>query len=232
MPGRRSYGCGARIPSANCRRRAFSKRQAAGTSMSTAARRRLAHPVPDCELARHLRKPVAENLLNRKSAVLEPRPNRLGRLAVVFEIVGGEFCGSGALSLQHDIDFPPKTRAGFHQIFDLYSRIADGCAPPGTWVDGWGCFEFEEMPEDPPDLRIELGPLRGSQAVYLLREVFPVEWQIRTPGPAQRRGLLFGPEQKILIVKLIGLRHPSPPSRDMMGLERCSFNPSVSPRKD
>src|SRR5271155_1383641 len=200
--------------------------------MSTAARRGMPRPAPERELARCLRKPVAENLLGRKPAFLEPRPNRLGRLAAIFGIMGGEFRGSGALPLKDDIDLPSKTRASFQQIFDLYSRIADSCAPPGTWIDGPGRFEFEEMPKDPPDLRIELGPLRGSQALYLLREVFPVEGKIRAPGAAQRCGLLFSPEQKILIVKLIGLRHPSPPLRDMMGLGRCSFNPSVSPQKD
>jgi hypothetical protein len=61
--------------------------------MSTAARRGLPSAADECELAGGLRKPVPENLLGRKAAFLEPRPNCLGRLAVIFEIMRGEFCG-------------------------------------------------------------------------------------------------------------------------------------------
>src|ERR1700751_5641775 len=77
------------------------------------------------------------------------------------------------------------------------------------------------MTEDPPDLRFERSPLRGPQAFYLLREVFPVERKVRATGAAQRRRLVLGPEQEVLIVKLICLGHLMPPSSDMMGLGGC-----------
>src|SRR4029077_8286661 len=80
---------------------------------------------PDGESARRLRETVAENLLGGNPAFLEPGPNRVGRFAVIFEIMGGEFCGSSALSLRDGIDFAPKTGAGFKQIFDFNSCIAD-----------------------------------------------------------------------------------------------------------
>lgn len=148
--------------------------------MSTAARRIVPNAAPEWELARGVREPVADGLLRRKPAFLEPRPNRVGRFTAIFKIVGGEFCGRSALSSHDGVDFMPKAGTGFKQIFNLCSCVADSHTPSGTWIDGGGRFEFEEMPQDPPDLRIELGPLRGSQALYLLREVFPVEGRFKS----------------------------------------------------
>ena len=68
---------------------------------------------PDGDSAWRLREPVAEDLLGGKPAFLEPGPNRVGRFAVIFEIMGGEFCRGSALSLRDGIDFAPKTGAGF-----------------------------------------------------------------------------------------------------------------------
>jgi hypothetical protein len=108
-------------------------------------------------------------LLRRKSTFLEPRPYSLGWLAVIFEVIRGELCGRRVLSFHDGVDFTPKAGTAFEEIFNLYACVADSRAPSDTWIGGRGCLELEQMAENPPDLRIELGPLRIPQAFYLLR---------------------------------------------------------------
>jgi len=91
-------------------------------------------------------------LLGGKPAALEPGPNRVGGFAMIFEIMGGEFRGTRALSLHDRIEFAPETGADFKQILDFNSCIADSCTPSDTRVDSRGCFKLEEMPQDPPNL--------------------------------------------------------------------------------
>jgi len=120
------------------------------------------------ESARRLREPVAKDLLRRKPAFLEPGPNRVGRFAVIFEIMGGEFC------------------------LKRCRRTRLTC-------------------------ELSSAPLRRSQALYLLCEVSS-QSSGRFETAARRKGgrLLLGPEQKILIMKPVSLRHQPPPLPALM----------------
>jgi hypothetical protein len=52
-------------------------------------------------------------LLGGKSAFLQPRPNGVDLLAMLFEIIGGELCSPGGLFLYDGINLAPETGAGF-----------------------------------------------------------------------------------------------------------------------
>src|ERR1700719_798958 len=120
--------------------------------MSLAVRRRLPGAGPECELARGLGKPVAENLLGRKSAFLEPRPNCLGGFAVLPEIRRGELGSCIELLRNHAVDLTSKTGTIVQHVLDLRSAIADRRAPFDPRVERRRDFEPEQMAQDTPYL--------------------------------------------------------------------------------
>ena len=127
--------------------------------MSTAARRGLPSAAAECELTRRLRKPVAKNLLGRKSAFLEPRPNRPGGFTVLLEIRFGEFRGHIEFLRDDGVDLTTKTGTIVQHILDLRSAIADRRAPSGPRVERGRDFKLEQMAQDAPDLGPELPPV-------------------------------------------------------------------------
>lgn len=70
-------------------------------------------------------KPVLRHLFGCKSAFLEPCPNGIAPLPVFVEVSGCKLCRRGGLFFHCGVNFVPKTEAGFQQIFDFCSRIAD-----------------------------------------------------------------------------------------------------------
>src|SRR5580704_13209505 len=116
--------------------------------MSMAVRRRLPGAAPECELARGLGKPVAENLLGRKSAFLEPRPNCLGGFAALPEIRRGELGSCIELLRNHAVDLTSKT--GSHRrlglscstssISDRLSRIVEHHSTLGSSAGETSCL--------------------------------------------------------------------------------------------
>src|SRR5260370_9191772 len=133
--------------------------------------------------------------------------NRSGRLAVLAEISYSEFDSYGELFQDQAIDLAAKARTVAQHIIDLRPRVKDGRAPSGARFHSGRGIELEEMPEDAPDLRLQLSPIRRSQTLDLLRQVFPIERQIRVFRAAQCRRLLYGPEKEILVIKFTDLGH-------------------------
>ena len=127
--------------------------------MSTVVRRRPPRAATECELARGVREPIAKNLLGGKSAFLEPRSNRLGRLAVLLEIRGGEFRGHVEFLRYDAVDLTTKTGTIMQYVLELRPAIADRHGPSNPRVKRGRDFKLKQVAQDAPDLGPELTPV-------------------------------------------------------------------------
>jgi hypothetical protein len=96
-------------------------------------------------LARRLRKPVPEDLLGGEAGVFEPRPNSLGRLAMLAQIGLGKFCCNADFVLDQVANLAPQAGAVSQPIANLLPRFADRRPPSCARLRGRG-LQVQELP--------------------------------------------------------------------------------------
>src|SRR5205823_3713294 len=151
--------------------------------------------------------PVPEDLIGGKPALLQPLADRVRRFAVPAAIAGGEFRGGFQLVLHKVINLTAKAWAIPQHPFDLRSCVDDCRAPSGAGLHSRGGLKFKKVTQDTPELRSYLPAVGFSQTFDLLRQVLPIERQVRAFGTAQGRRLLLGPQKEILIIELVDFGH-------------------------
>src|SRR6185369_13271991 len=108
-------------------------------------------------------------------------------------------------------NFPPQTRGLLQYFRDIRARGRDRGAPSGAGPIGGRGFELEQMSKNPAELGTQLPAKRFARALDLVREVPPIERQVRIlGGMAQRRRLLLGPAQEIPVIEFAGVGHDCP----------------------
>src|SRR4051812_25650955 len=94
------------------------------------------------------------------------------------EIGDGALNCVGTLFGDEFVKSRPQARAiGQHDLY-LLAPVADRFAPAAPRIAGRGKLQFEQMPDDPVNLAVQLMALRPAQALDLLRQILPVEREI------------------------------------------------------